>query len=150
MLDDHLFEEALAQTATAIRLRTKIDLAKQKPSISATNELPSVGVANPVPISAVTDVGLSDLKMLLRSRLSTDPSSGGQWLGMTAARCRETLETVAASLERAVDTAQIPAMGDELIVVDLRDALDHLGVILGVIYTDDVLDRIFSKFCIGK
>ena len=69
---------------------------------------------------------------------------------MTAARCRETLESIAGSLDRAFCAAQIRESGDELIAVDLRDALDHLGVILGVIYTDDILDRIFSKFCIGK
>ena len=28
--------------------------------------------------------------------------------------------------------------------------LDHLGRILGSVYTDDILDRIFSRFCIGK
>ena len=74
----------------------------------------------------------------------------GQWLGMTAARCRETLESVSASMERAINAACVHETGDELIAVDLRDALEHLGMILGAIYTDDILDRIFSKFCIGK
>jgi tRNA modification GTPase len=69
---------------------------------------------------------------------------------MTAARCRETLASVATSLERADQAARIDAVGDELIAADLRCALDQLGSILGVIYTDDVLDRVFSKFCIGK
>ena len=69
---------------------------------------------------------------------------------MTSARCRETLELLANALERAERAAKVPTVGDELIAVDLRDAMDHLGVILGVIYTDDILDRVFSKFCIGK
>ena len=33
---------------------------------------------------------------------------------------------------------------------ELRDALDALGRVLGVVSPDDVLGRIFSKFCIGK
>ena len=34
--------------------------------------------------------------------------------------------------------------------VEIREVLDHLGRILGTVYTDDILDRIFSRFCIGK
>ena len=40
--------------------------------------------------------------------------------------------------------------GDELLAVEIREAVDHLGRILGSVYTDDILDRIFSRFCIGK
>ena len=42
------------------------------------------------------------------------------------------------------------AAGDELIVAELRLALDAIGQVVGVVYTDDVLDRVFSRFCIGK
>jgi tRNA modification GTPase len=38
----------------------------------------------------------------------------------------------------------------ELIALELRDALDSLGRVLGQITPDDVLGRIFSSFCIGK
>lgn len=38
----------------------------------------------------------------------------------------------------------------ELIALDIRQALDALGEIAGIIYHDDLLDHIFSKFCIGK
>ena len=41
-------------------------------------------------------------------------------------------------------------MGNELIAVELRTALHELGKVVGAVYTDDLLDRIFSKFCIGK
>ena len=40
--------------------------------------------------------------------------------------------------------------GDELLAVEIRYALDELGKILGTVYTDDILDRIFRRFCIGK
>jgi tRNA modification GTPase len=42
------------------------------------------------------------------------------------------------------------AMPMELVAVDLRGALDNLGLIVGTTTTDDILDRIFSQFCIGK
>jgi tRNA modification GTPase len=37
-----------------------------------------------------------------------------------------------------------------LVASELRLALQELGKVTGAVYTDDVLDRIFSRFCIGK
>ena len=42
------------------------------------------------------------------------------------------------------------AMSYEFIAFDLREALESLGEIVGITTTEDVLDRIFSTFCIGK
>jgi tRNA modification GTPase len=38
----------------------------------------------------------------------------------------------------------------DLVAVDVQDALDHVGTITGAVTSEDVLDRIFSEFCIGK
>ena len=38
----------------------------------------------------------------------------------------------------------------EVLALELRARLDELGAIVGAVYTDDLLDRIFSRFCIGK
>jgi tRNA modification GTPase len=38
----------------------------------------------------------------------------------------------------------------ELVTLELRGAVDQLGEMVGAVYTDDLLDRIFSRFCIGK
>ena len=38
----------------------------------------------------------------------------------------------------------------QMMAIEIREALQHLGHIVGQVYTDDILDRIFSKFCIGK
>ena len=37
-----------------------------------------------------------------------------------------------------------------MLAIEIREALAHLGQIVGAVYTDDILDRIFSRFCIGK
>jgi tRNA modification GTPase len=42
------------------------------------------------------------------------------------------------------------AGGDELIAAEIRAALDAIGVVVGAVWADDVLDRVFSQFCIGK
>jgi tRNA modification GTPase len=38
----------------------------------------------------------------------------------------------------------------EIIALELRDSLDKLGEIVGAITTEDILERIFNEFCIGK
>ncbi len=50
----------------------------------------------------------------------------------------------------AASAAAHSGAGDELIAFELREAVDALGEIVGRTWTDDILDRIFSRFCIGK
>jgi tRNA modification GTPase len=38
----------------------------------------------------------------------------------------------------------------ELLALELREALNEVGEMVGAVWTDDLLDRIFSRFCIGK
>jgi tRNA modification GTPase len=152
-LDNQLLGKACGQCHTVIRVMTKVDLVGDRllaTQVPTPDEPASLSKLDTVSVSAISELGLTDLQAILRRQLGRERSNGGQWLGMTAARCRETLELIASSLESALAGADVPEIGDELIAVDLRDALDHLGAILGVIYTDDILDRIFSKFCIGK
>ena len=67
----------------------------------------------------------------------------------TAARCGESLELAAQSLARARDLVAADG-GEELVAAEVRTALDGLGHVAGTVYTDDVLDRVFGRFCIGK
>ena len=142
-LDGQLFAQAETQSRSALRVSTQIDRIEFPPAAAV--------LADPaLAISAVTGAGLDDLAEQLRSRLAASRGPGRQWLGMTAARCRESLESVVTSLARAEEAAESDATGDELLAIDIREALDHLGRIQGAVYTDDILDRVFSKFCIGK
>ena len=76
-------------------------------------------------------------------------SASGEVVATTAARCRDSLARAAYALTAAVAQAR-GRQGEELIAAEIRLALDELGLILGAVYTDDILDRIFSRFCIGK
>lgn len=152
-IDNQLFEEVRSRFPEIIRLVTKIDLPHLSSSKVPGQTVAETLVTYPrelIPISAETGAGIDELRAAIASRLADDGGTRTQWLGMTAARCRETLDSTAKALTRADEAAKTRQTGDEIIAVDLRDALDQLGVILGVVYTDDILDRIFSKFCIGK
>ena len=51
-----------------------------------------------------------------------------------------------AQVDEGLDTG----LPSDLVAVDLRDALYHLGTITGEVSSDEVLGNIFSRFCIGK
>ncbi|MDG2382069.1 MAG: tRNA modification GTPase [Pirellulaceae bacterium] len=67
----------------------------------------------------------------------------------TSTRCRESLRRALEDVGRARQLASGQA-GDELVAAEIRNALNELGKVVGAVYTEDVLDRIFSRFCIGK
>ncbi len=100
-------------------------------------------------ISAVTGQGIESLKSQVAKLLSAEQEGESHILGSSAARCRDSLEHAIAALSRAAELANAGG-GDEFLATDVREALDELGRITGALYTDDLLDRIFSKFCIGK
>lgn len=91
---------------------------------------------------------IAQLAKLCSQRLST-MSIESSVVANTASRCRETLRLAGESTALARELVET-ASGDELVVSELRTALDHLGQVVGAIYNDDILDRVFSRFCIGK
>ena len=98
------------------------------------------------------DGGITALeKVLIETVLFRSGASfgAGQDFLVTRERHRNLLETAATELREA---QAVFAAGDapEFAEVNLRAAYDALGEIIGVVYTDDILDRIFSEFCIGK
>jgi tRNA modification GTPase len=71
-------------------------------------------------------------------------------LPATASRCRESLKRCGDSLQAAIAMTEQRHMQEELVAAEIRLAMEELGWIAGEVYTDDLLDRIFSQFCIGK
>ncbi len=71
--------------------------------------------------------------------------------GVLLSRARH-FESVTRSLEAIAQAREQLAMGaeHELLAMDIRDALDALGAIVGKVTTDDILNRIFGEFCVGK
>jgi tRNA modification GTPase len=106
----------------------------------------AVGVLN---VSAVTGEGLGELKSVVKRSLQELAGDDGELLTSTLARCSESLSRAREALARAADFSR-SHRGEELVASELRRGLEALGEIAGVVYTDDLLDRIFSRFCIGK
>ena len=100
-------------------------------------------------VSAHSGAGLPELISTIVARLSSSKGDERQLLGTTAARSFDSLQKASLSLDRALAIARRES-DQELLAIEVRDALDELGTIAGEVYTDDILDRIFSRFCIGK
>ena len=99
--------------------------------------------------SSVTGEGVRELQEALRRKLGFLDVDESQVVPATALRCRENIAAAGEAIQRAQRLADAMA-GDELVAAEIRIALDELGKVVGTVYTDDVLDRIFSRFCIGK
>ena len=98
-------------------------------------------------ISAKENMKIDELKrMILEFTQSRDLSDKTI---ITNARHYEALQNSLDSLKLVSDGLDNKISGD-LIALDIRQALHHMGQITGEIYTDDLLDSIFSRFCIGK
>ena len=106
-------------------------------------------VTKMIPISAKTGSGLPELTETLAEigrRITGDTDEPL----VTNIRHYEALSRAATALRRVQDGLQVATLPPDLIAQDLREALYHLGEIVGEISTDEVLGNIFRKFCIGK
>jgi tRNA modification GTPase len=131
--------------ACEIAVLTKCDLRHSSPTLlNLPAEIPVVET------SSRTGDGLDQLCESIRSLLLKETGAQrGQVVPATAVRCSESIRLAEAALQRAADILNTSG-GDELVAAELRMALNELGKVVGAVYTDDILDRIFSTFCIGK
>ncbi|MCC7086574.1 MAG: 50S ribosome-binding GTPase [Pirellulales bacterium] len=94
-----------------------------------------------------TGYGLSQLRAAIAGALLAKPAESNV-VAATAARTRESIRLAIDAIAEARQLAE--TAGEELIAVPVRAVLEELGKICGTVYTADLLDRIFSRFCLGK
>lgn len=99
-------------------------------------------------ISAKKQLELENLREKLHALAGLPEVANGD-ITVTNLRHYEALRLAHLALERVADGLQQGISGD-LLTIDLRECLHHLGEITGEITTDEILGNIFGKFCIGK
>ncbi len=99
-------------------------------------------------ISALNNYGLDQLRERIREMSLKDAAGFDETL-VTAARHKEALQQAERSLQEAV-AAIHQAVPMDLVTIDVHAAWSALGEIIGDTLQDDLVDRIFSGFCIGK
>ena len=96
-------------------------------------------------VSGLTGLGVDDLVARVRAELEARAAGAGV---MTRARHRYAMERAVEALDLARDRVKL--VGAELVAEDLRRAGRALDVLVGRVDVEDLLDEIFSSFCIGK
>ncbi|MGM0587387.1 MAG: tRNA uridine-5-carboxymethylaminomethyl(34) synthesis GTPase MnmE [Bacteroidota bacterium] len=100
-------------------------------------------------ISALEGEQLDALKHGMKKRALESAHYDPNSILVTSSRHRDALQKAQQSVKQALHALDQGLSGDFL-SIDLRAALKELGAITGEITTEDILDSIFSRFCIGK
>ena len=95
-------------------------------------------------VSAVSGKGVDDLAKAVASIYNEDTVDGDL---ITSQRHVSALKSAILSIQSAVSNKTDTI---DCVLIDLRDAYNHLGEITGATATEDIVDNIFSKFCVGK
>jgi tRNA modification GTPase len=137
-------ERVAEQLPNLLNLKQDRDLVlANKTDLLAGRSLPEVGLPL-LPISVRSGAGLNELVARISQIAAESMDSVGS-PALTRARHRSALEEALVALTRS-RVARDP----ELVAEDLRLAVRALGRITGRVDVEDLLDRIFSEFCIGK
>ncbi len=137
--DRHVMDEARGKHVIAVI--NKSDLPKKIGDVKE----PKAQVS----LSCLTGEGLEGLKRALSDLVKQGTISAREHVWAVNQRHKTALEQTKENLQRALGSTT-SGLSPEFIALDLRGALDSLGLIIGATYTEDILERIFNDFCIGK
>ncbi|MCB0359971.1 MAG: tRNA uridine-5-carboxymethylaminomethyl(34) synthesis GTPase MnmE [Bdellovibrionales bacterium] len=132
-----LLSEARSRASRLLLLQTKSDLSPARAD----------ALAPDLQLSAKTGDGVPALLERLYRELLGEQSAGAQLI--TTQRHYEALIRARESLTESLAAMQ-SGQSPEFLALEIRSALGALDEIIGVTQTEDILGRIFSKFCIGK
>jgi tRNA modification GTPase len=105
-------------------------------------ELPPTGLSS----STQNSSGIDELRQRVAVEARQRADSG---TASSISRCRHHLNECLQHLRNAHAIA-LEDDPPEILALEVRETLQELGALVGVVYTEDLLDRIFSRFCIGK
>ncbi len=128
----------------------KIDLARKLDEADVGRLVDALVSPEPaVEVSATQGANIDGLEDALARVLVAGTAGEGMPTYVTRVREKRSLEDARDALDRALVGVK-DDRPPELVAVDLCDAVESLGVIIGAVTTEDILDRVFGEFCIGK
>jgi tRNA modification GTPase len=127
----------------AIVVQNKADLAPPSSSPSGNGDKPTIHT------SAITGQGIAELRDAILSHVTGDAGPSSESGFLTNARHQKLVQDSITALDAAT-TAANNRIPHEMILLDLYTSLKALDEITGATTTDDILNLIFSRFCIGK
>jgi tRNA modification GTPase len=126
------------QTKNTVIVFNKIDLVA-----------PSKKLTNIVPVSALLGDGITSLKNTIKDKLiSKNTQSSG--LMLTTRRQEIAITSCRNSLSSSLKYLDKDAPELEIVAFELRDSINHIDALMGKTTVDDILNKVFSGFCVGK
>lgn len=107
------------------------------------------GIAELIPVSAKTGQGIEELRSAILSRLAPEGLAAPESGSITSLRHQNLLKDSLEALQNARRAIEF-GIPHEMLLMDLYAALRPIDAITGATTADDILNRIFSTFCIGK
>ncbi len=142
--DEKIIKEVAGRRAIVVINKNDLPQKVERGEIKKlTGDLPMVS------ISASQGNGLDELVEVISRLVWKGEVIASTEELITNVRHREALIRAEKALGHLIETME-KKLSAEFISVDIRDALDAIGEVVGETTTDDLLGRIFSKFCIGK
>ncbi|MCI0525870.1 MAG: tRNA uridine-5-carboxymethylaminomethyl(34) synthesis GTPase MnmE [Nitrospira sp.] len=136
----------LVEKKKRILVLNKVDLSQRIQEENIKKRLPDTSF---VKISATKGIGLDHLQNMIRDEIFQGSVVIGETPLVVSYRHRAAIEKAHDAANRAI-LAIHNEMPSEFLALEIRMAINHLGEVIGTTTTDDLLDQIFSQFCIGK
>lgn len=127
-----------------LEIMNKVDLLT-KTELESTQRTHS----NRLFLSAKTGFNIELLKQQIKASLGISSSLSDN-ITITTSRQQRALKHCFDKLNATVELLNSPRCAYELVSIELREALDAIGLILGKTTPDDILNNIFNQFCVGK
>jgi tRNA modification GTPase len=139
----------LIKEKKALILINKVDVDEAKIRIKESDVRRLVRERPVLWISALKGTGIDRLEKEIFEMVTGGRVTGSDTVLVANIRHKEVLERSARHLQEAITGAR-QALPVDIVAIDLREAWEALGEITGSTATEDLLDRIFEDFCIGK
>ena len=139
-------QEAAAQTEKASQGQNAALAEAQKFYEAASKKIPAL--AQQVFVSAKNGGGVKDLVAAAKALLLKGQQTERSQAGLGSERQKRLVESALESLRHAAGLQKGYSL--DAAVQDIEDALDFLGELTGRVTADDILDSVFSNFCVGK
>lgn len=141
--DEEIMEFIRDKKAVVLLNKTDLNMVVTK------EELEEKSSRRVIPISAKEQTGVEDLEEAIKSMFYQGEIGFNDEVYITNIRHKESLENTVKSLEM-VKQSVLDGMPEDFYSIDLMDAYSQLGLIIGEEVGEDLVNEIFSKFCMGK
>jgi len=126
------------QTINTVIVFNKIDLV-----------VPSKKMTDIIPVSALLGDGIAGLKNTIKEKLISKNTSGSD-IVLTTRRQKIAITGCKNSLSASLKYLNKDTPELEIVAFELRDSINHIDALMGKTTVDDILNKVFSGFCVGK